>query len=41
MLALEAGAEDLKSEDNVLKIYTTPEILMLLKNSVADAVSKL
>lgn len=25
MLALEAGAEDLKAEDDVFEIYTTPE----------------
>ena len=37
MLALEAGAEDLKSEDDVFEIYTTPEDYDAVEAALADA----
>ena len=37
MLALEAGAEDLKSEDDVFEIYTTPEDFDAVEAALADA----
>ena len=37
MLALEAGAEDLKSEDDVFEIYTTPEDFDTVEAALADA----
>ena len=36
MLALEAGAEDLKSEDDVFEIYTTPEDFDAVEAALAD-----
>lgn len=36
MLALEAGAEDLKSEDDVFEIYTTPEDYDAVEAAFAD-----
>ena len=37
MLALEAGAEDLKAEDDVFEIYTTPEDFDAVEAALADA----
>ena len=37
LLALDAGAEDLKAEDDVFEIYTTPEDFDAVEQALADA----
>ena len=36
LLAIDAGAEDIKIEDGVLEIYTAPETLLTVQASLAD-----